>query len=150
MTQKRPRNVTPLNPAPVPLKSKDWVLVNECSGEWTFAPRSLVLDSQAQTATLGKLYDWRFYRDRDDGVPAKFIGTNDSVLHPLLNRSLIKHKAGKYRITSAGARVYVATYWVKEHWLERRREENRKRLAIRQDIYYRGSLNNTDEPRWKI
>lgn len=133
----------------MPLRSKLTVLHAECEGQWEFIPRLMVVESTAQLAVLGKLYQWRYYRERYGGVPPRFIDTNDSALWPLIHRALISRKGGYVGITPLGKRVYELNYWFREHYLELRREENRKRLEQRRLRYYQGSLTNTDPPRWR-
>jgi hypothetical protein len=138
-----PRNVSPLNPAPVPLRTADHILVNECDGNWEYAPNPMIhWVTPAIMQCLGRLYDWKYIRGYDDSVvPQKMLKTNDSVLAPLRQKNLIRrHRNSYYYITGMGRRVYELNYWRNLHYIEARREQMRERTAARRQFMYGNSL----------
>lgn len=86
--------------------------------------------TDAQLQCLGKLYDWAFIREYDDGVPQRFLGTNDQVLAPLRQKGLLKiNRLTYFKITEMGRRVYDLNYWYRKERLDVERE---RRLALRE------------------
>lgn len=134
-------DTSPLNPAPKPTRSEDYVLVNECKGDWAFAPMSMILDSDAQMVVLGKLYDWKMIRQNEGGVPPKFLKTNDSTLAPLMKKALIKHVRYPYiRLTEMGRRVYELNYYMVKVRRDADRQRKREEREARQKFMYGDSL----------
>lgn len=146
-----PKNKSPLHNFPISTKPFILVEARECGGDIRNAHPSMIIKSQAQMNALGKLYDWRIIRRQYSGVSLRFLATNDSAIAPLVQRSLVERRPSNLlSLTALGRRVYDLNYHLTLWRLERRREAMAEKLAARQKIYYGGSLNNTDPPRWRL
>ena len=135
------KDTSPLDPNPIPLRTKDWILINECKENWAFAPPNMTWVTPAQIACLGKLFDWKHIRRQGGGVPAKFIQTNDSVLAPLMQRGAVQKTAHSYyRLTEAGRRIYELNYYLNQHLNEAERQRIRDARDANQFREYGGSV----------
>lgn len=125
---------------PIPIKSSTWVLVNECRGEWSLTPQSLLIKSPAQLRVVGRMYNWQKVLRRSGGVSTSFLKSNDSTLSPLKDRGLVTQSGAYYKLTNAGVRAYQVTYWHRNQQLEARRKTRRKYLENRRKEIFQGSL----------
>lgn len=146
-----PKNKSPLNNFPQSTKPFLLVEARECGGDIRNAHPSMIITSQAQMNALGKLYDWRIIRRQYSGVSLRFLGTNDSAIAPLVQRSLVlRRPSNLLSLTALGRRVYDLNYHLTLYKLDKRREARADKLEERRKIYYGGSLNNSDPPRWRL
>lgn len=131
------KSLLKLNASPAPVRSELHVLTNECGGAWELRPQLMMLDSPAQMKCLGKLYYWHWIVGNDDDrtLSKEILKTNDSVLYPLVRKSLVKQKGRFVILTHLGKRVYELNYyyakWKKEDAREKLAEQLKKRTRRR-------------------